>query len=97
MRNSFAVSIGVFTVENISVSSANNLMLEIRPSGKSFMKERKRSGPKIKLCGTLAFIGSQLDVWPLIVTLWYLSERKDSIRLNSLPSIPKFFILYLIT
>ena len=56
------------------VSSAKSLAFDFKPSGKSFMKIRKRSGPRIDPCGTPARIGLHVEVWPFKTTLWSLPE-----------------------
>ena len=65
----FAVSDGSETIENKEVSSVNNLTFYFRSVAKSFMYIREKRGLKIDPCGTPARIHSQLEVFPLRVTL----------------------------
>ena len=65
----FAVSDGSETIENKEVSSVNNLIFYFRSVAKSFMYIREKRGLKIDPCGTPARIHSQLEVFPLRVTL----------------------------
>ena len=52
------------TTENSNVSSANSLMSQCKPRGKSLIKIRNNSGPKTDPCGTPALSFSLLDDCP---------------------------------
>ena len=54
---------------NKEVSSAKSLTSEFSPSGRSFIKMRKNSGPNTDLIGTPALIDSQLEDWSFKTTL----------------------------
>ena len=48
-------------MENNAVSSANSFTVEIVSTDRSLMYIRKKSGPKMDLCGTPAFTGNHSD------------------------------------
>ena len=52
------------TTENRAVSSANNLALDDKPSGKSLIQIKKSNGPKIDPWGTPALTLVHEEDWP---------------------------------
>ena len=46
-----------------NASLANNLAIELGPSGRPLIYIKNNKGPKINSHGTPALIGSQLDSW----------------------------------
>ena len=64
-----ADSLGSWTIEKREVSSANNLAIELSPSGRSLIYIKNNRGPRMDPCGTPALIGNQLDFCPFNNTL----------------------------
>ena len=74
--------------ENKDVSSANIFASDSKLSGRSLMKIKNKSGPRIEPWGTPARIFFQSEDWPFKTTFWNLSERKSSRGHKSDPFIP---------
>ena len=91
--STFADSKGSQISENKEVLSANSLTLLFKLFGRSLMYIMESNGPKIKPCGTSAWIVSQSDVWPLGKTLWNLPLKKLVINWNIFPPTPFCFNL----
>ena len=51
-------------IDKSDVSMANNLAVELSPSGRSLISFKDNKGPRIDPCGTPGLIGNQLDSWP---------------------------------
>ena len=49
-------------MENNDASSANSFTVDVMSTDRSSMYIRKKSGPKMDLCGTPAFTGNHSDV-----------------------------------
>ena len=63
-------------VQNKLVSSANKIGINhLETDGKSLIKIKNNSGPKIDPCGTPHLICLQSDLQSLYTTYWYLSLR----------------------
>ena len=56
-----ADSLRSWTTEKSDLSSANNLAMEMSPSGRSLIYIKNNRGPSRDPCVTLALMGSQLD------------------------------------
>ena len=81
--NSFAEILLSCTTENREVSSAKVFVVDTKSSDRSLMSIRKKkSGPRMEPCGTLALTGNHSDVWPFDRTLWNLFYKKLSMRLS---------------
>ena len=72
--------------ENSKMLSANNSTSECKPSGRSLIQIRDKSGPKTMPCGTPALSFWNFEEWQLETTLWSLLCKEDSIKLWKLPS-----------
>ena len=70
-----AATSGSSTIIYKEVSSAKSLILHPTSVTMSFIKIKKRRGPKIDSCGTPALIEFQSDVAPGMTTRCFLSER----------------------
>ena len=58
-------------------------------AGRSLMKIKKSSGPKILPCGTPETTGNGVDTLPFIDTYWCLCVRYDFNQLQTLPLTPE--------
>ena len=79
-----ADSLESWAIEKRDVSSANNLAVELSPSGRSLIYIKKSRVPSTDPCGTPVLTGCQLYSLPFNNTLWNLLER-----LSNFPRIPK--------
>ena len=79
-----ADSLGSWTIEKRDVSSANNLAIELSPSGRSLIYIKNNRGPRMDPCGTPALIGGQLHSRPLKPI-----RKICSRRLSNFPRFPK--------
>ena len=86
--SSFAEVVMSCVKEKKDVSSANNFALEDRSPEKLFMYIKNNTGPKKEPWGTPAVTFRHSDVWPLRITLCFLSLKKLDKRFKRLPDIP---------
>ena len=86
--SSFAEVVMSCVKEKRDVSSANNFALEDRSPEKLFMYIKNNTGPKKEPWGTPAVTFRHSDVWPLRITLCFLSLKKLDKRFKRLPDIP---------
>ena len=75
------------------MSSANNLAIDERPSARSFIYIKNRSGPSMEPWGIPALTLAQEEVYPLRTTLCFLFLKKFDNRFKSLPDMPFSFSL----
>ena len=73
--------------------SANNFAFDERPSARSFIYIKNRSGPSMEPCGTPALTLAQEEVYPLRTTLCFLFLKKFDNRFKRLPDMPSCFSL----
>ena len=79
--------------------SANNFAFDERPSARSFIYIKNRSGPSMEPWGTPALTSAQEEVCPLRNTFCFLFLKKSDNRFKRLPvmwkhqkSLSKYFI-----
>ena len=77
------------TVKYTAVSSANNLTWDWIFSGRSFMYNRKRSGPSTDPWGTPEVTGTSFEDSPSNTTVWVCPIKNDWIHFNVFPFKPK--------
>ena len=68
LLRSFEDLVGSLTIEEIKVSSAKSLGLDFKPSAKSLILFKKKSGLRIKPCGTPTLMPCQSEHWPFKTT-----------------------------
>ena len=78
------------------MSSANSFAFDDRPTARSFIYIKKRSGPSMEPWGTPALTSAQEEVCPLRTTLCFLFLKKFDNRFKRLPDIPFCFSLKII-
>ena len=91
MFNYFAVVFELWTTENNEVSSANNFAFDERPSARSLIYIKNRSGPSMEPWGTPALTSAQEEVCPLrttvnifLINLYQRLLQRDNIEDNLL-------------
>ena len=82
---SFAVVFGLRTTKNNEVSSANNFAFDERPSARSFIYIKNRSGPSMEHSGVPALTSAQEEVCPLRTALCFLFLKKFDNRFKRFP------------
>ena len=75
------------------MSSANNFAFHERPSARSFIYFKNRSGHSMEPSGTPALTSAQENVSPVRTTLCFLFLKKFDNRFKRLPDMPFFFSL----
>ena len=75
------------------MSFANNFAFDERPSAKSFIYIKNRSGPSLEPWGTPGLTSAQEEVYLLRTTLCFLFLKKIDNRFKRLPDMPFCFSL----